>query len=586
MLNPVRIIQFFYAISTMSSLFFLLWTLNKGFDYTDEGMYLLVAQNPNDINVSDSMFFKITSLLYKASFHNIVIFRVFGLIILLASSFLLYIGISKYIGSLYLKDHFWKDYDILLLTINGTLLYYVLLPDPSYNLLNVILIYSGMGLSLIILARANPFQFGIQSILPPLFLGWVVTLDFFFKFPSSILLMTLIISIFIIKKKNYPLLFLLLGSILSILSYFFFIQDLSSWKKLFFDGILSTINLGREPILSTLVNNLTQILSSLKHSTYFVLPLLIPIFVYLLVPQKWSSLYSKMMLLFVLTSFPIIIVHYKLYQGGWWPKVPSELILSFILVSSSLLISHRLKSKGLIEIDFPIFLLFLICVPFVGAIGTSVPIMGGVIECLATWPVVVYFLNQYLAYQFKTFSYNMLTVYLMIAITTQLITSKTLFPNRLNTSILEQTVPISIGKPPTVIQVDSKMAKFLNSLQSTVNKNQEAKNEQFVLAFCDMPGFVFFLGKRSPGFPWYFGLVKNYNNFILERTDPSLIKQSIIITNPEKNNCMPDLQKFGIEFPGNYNHIGHLEYPRLWWNVDKAMIPIDIWVPNTPSPKT
>ncbi len=542
-------------------------------------MYLLAAQHPNDINVSNTMFFMVTSFLYKMSLENIVFFRIVGLLILLLSSYILFKGITKYIRLIYNKDKLPQDIDVFFVIINGTLLYYVLLPTPSYNLLNVSIIYASIGIFLMTLASPTSIHDYSRSIMIPV-LGFITVLDLFIKFPSAIILFLIISSVFLLKRKFSELLSFFIGSGFSLLIYFLFIQSFDSWKKLFFDGIQATVQLGGEPIIETLKINLNQILLGLKNSILYVVPILIFLTIWRILPIRWRISYSNILLFFILFTFPFLIIHFRLYEGGFWPKVPSETILSFLIVSSMIYLLTALKLKNLMNFNTLFFIIILISIPFIGAIGTSVPIMGGIIECLATWGVGVFLLNHNLSSHLKFYLYDLLTAFLMIVITSQIITSKVLFPERLNSGMLEQNVKISVGNPSTILKVDIKEAQFLNSLRDIVNKNKTTRNEKYLMAFCDMPGFVFFLGKRSPGFPWFFGLVKEYNNFILEHTKQSLIRKSIIITNPLMNDCMPDLKKFGIDFPKGYDHIGHLKYPRFWWNVNKEMVPIDIWVPK------
>lgn len=573
------LIRLIYVFSSLTSLVFILWSFTRGFDYTDEGLYLLAARHPNDIIVSDSSFFKLTSLLYKISFYNIIAFRVIGLLILLSSTILLFKGVTRYIYSIYSREDLPKEIDVLLVTINGSLLYYVFLPTPSYNLLNVALIYSCVGLLFLSLSSSMTSS-DIRSNLINVSLGFIITSDFFIKFPPSLILFFTISLIIFLKNKKNALLFLFLGSGISFLTYFLFIQGINSWKKMFFDGIFSYLQVAGKAT-NTLKQNAYQIFLGIKQCIYIILPAMIPLLPQRFLPTTWQLKYSKGVLLFLLLILPFLIYHFNLYQGGWWPKVPSEMILCFLLLSASIYISKKDKIKHMISVDWLLLILILISVPIIGAIGTSVPIMGGVIEAIAGWPIAVLLLNHYLADCLKNNLYNLLTAYLMIVISAQLITSKVIFPERLDNGLFDQNTPLAIGNPPTVLQIDSKMAKFLISLKDIINKNPQTKNEKYILSFCDMPGFVFFLGKRSPGTPWFDGIVKSYNQFILERTDPSLIRESIILTNPEKDRCMPDLKEFGIDFPKNYSLVGNLEYPQLWWNVKKEMIPVDIWVPKS-----
>ena len=88
-----------------------------------------------------------------------------------------------------------------------------------------------------------------------------------------------------------------------------------------------------------------------------------------------------------------------------------------------------------------------------------------------------------------------------------------------------------------------------------------------VLGFFDMPGVVFALGGRSPGNPWYNCGYKGSRAFAqkaLSLVPPERLKRAFILETSGSAECMPDLAKFGINFPGDYILCGELVIPYPW----------------------
>lgn len=119
---------------------------SHGFDFTDEGFYLLVARQPQNQQITTSHFGHITTYLYQLSDHNITMFRRLGMVILFFSSFIFAFAAETYWASWTQKPFCFTS--ILPITLSAAI-YYGLwwLLTPSYNWLDLLgTLWVGAGL--------------------------------------------------------------------------------------------------------------------------------------------------------------------------------------------------------------------------------------------------------------------------------------------------------------------------------------------------------------------------------------------------------------------------------------------------------
>lgn len=118
---------------------FLVWASDKGFDITDDGLYMLVSQFPGEIISWPNVFYLYTAKLYTITGQSVTVMRIFGIVFMTGSAIILFYGLYRLLRQIGFKSL--ADPDIIVAAwslINfGVLLYYVfLLLTPSYNLIN------------------------------------------------------------------------------------------------------------------------------------------------------------------------------------------------------------------------------------------------------------------------------------------------------------------------------------------------------------------------------------------------------------------------------------------------------------------
>ena len=126
-----------------------IWTLDRGFDLSDEAYYLLLAMHPGSVHFYISGQQWLTSGLWQIT-NSLQMFRAVGLVVLLASSALLALGVSASCLRLgVLKNQLQSKRVIVGGSVVGAMLYASTINlSPCYNLLASAGAYAGTGLVL------------------------------------------------------------------------------------------------------------------------------------------------------------------------------------------------------------------------------------------------------------------------------------------------------------------------------------------------------------------------------------------------------------------------------------------------------
>lgn len=143
-------------------------------------------------------------------------------------------------------------------------------------------------------------------------------------------------------------------------------------------------------------------------------------------------------------------------------------------------------------------------------------------------------------------------------------------PYRLPTSLVAMQESVEIGVPATRLRVDPGTALFTRELQGLLQRAGFQPGDD-LLAFFDMPGVVFAMGGRSPGRPWYF---PNYgeqgereNLAALRIAGRDRIRRAILLQSNHDPRVGEYLSTLDLRFPDDYEWIGETWQPYREWSV-------------------
>ena len=551
-----------------------IFMLNKGYDFSDEGALLLGYENIDEYNGGVLNHHLIVHHLFNWLAPNVITYRIINILLLTSSSFFLYRGVRNWINYKWTNSpNGINGISLFCLVLLSVFIYYFLgFHTVSYNSFIHVSLVIFTGILLEVMTDYN-FQHSIKfkNYFLLIFLGFIIGFCFFIKFSTSILLFFVSISIlttFICSKKKYTDILIVIGlisfGVICFFSlYFQFVQSFRIWQQNFVSemSFLST----HRPITLVL-----QYVSQINHFVIFFLKYFSWIILVLLIRFKLKNRSLNFLVLtFAICFFLFELYYFKFFQSTYAIKPWYNAYLYLCVIIYSLLylgikfIMNRGKIANIyLNLDFYIFLLFIVT-PLLGALGTANPIF---LNCLwhgTTWILLAF----YFTYQFYIITKRKILLflfYILIMITSSQIIDGNLFHPYFSISYnyglpndgFDQKYEIANNRKLRGILVDKDTKEVVEKLSQIYKVNKFGKKVPTIGFF--MPGLIYAVDGLSPYSYYYFNLPRDavaiekskFDNLVLLVTDAIPIGEDI------KN----ALHKKGIEYPEDFTLIDSLIY--------------------------
>jgi hypothetical protein len=572
---------------------FLAWASDRGFDITDEGFYLLAGQFPEEFLARTTSFCIYSSVIQKQLNNDVVWLRLIGLSLILVSSLLLHIGCFKLLS--FLDRGWWEHIRVKICTLffmlSGGLVYYAwFLCTPSYNLWNAFGLTGSCGFFFIGLATLRSRKSFLGSGVWFFLAGLLVGLSLLVKWPTGVVLvflysLCLVLWPGISVHQRLTLVSLVISGIIIWLGiHFLLMEPFRGWLKTTTNGFETVQLLGGGQEVGSILRYFREciylVFRSFKdfwpfHFALFVGFMMTHVFRHRVRERSWW-LSVLIVSVFVVVAWKAYTLKY--YLGGMVQGHIVGLMLFyvawfFILASTAglslwFLRDQRVGRKLNASRSLILASLVLGALPFAGALGTGNPIFHNTVFNMTPWFGLLLFLLAFISKLHRSNAIllgGILTITIFVSI--QVVSAGVFAPYRLNTGILEQKVETEIGSPSTRVKLDPITGEFFVKMQSLASNNGFRPGDD-VLAFFDLPGVVFALGGRSPGNPWFLGCgykgARAFAEKALSLVPPERLKKAFILETSDSAECIPDLAKFGINFPGDYILCGELTIPYPW----------------------
>jgi len=554
-------------------------SLNRGFDFTDEGGFLLsykyVSIYRGGIYNYHIIITKLTNWLNP----GIIEYRWFSLIITILSSFILAIGLYKWLSANYQKDSFYKNFIFIFcfIAIGNFLCCFSGLQTISNNKLTNFFLQVDTGLVLYLFSYdSSRLIESKRTLLILSMIGFICAFSFFVKFSTGILQLFAYFLIFILYAKEQTLkhklivIFLLcFGCMIGLLTYFTLFQDYSEWifnfKKEYF--MLSD----HSPKL-LIKHYYYDILSLIKFSVqYFSWLILFPLFIlgknYL--PSYFKHKNGQYLINFVL-FFSIVFFIFEIYYFNFYRStfasaywINAYFFVIVISLQMFLLFAFCLGEKKVSIYFFKkyfnimLIIILLLSTPFEGAIGTANPLFLNTLFHSASWFGVIVILLISLSDHIK--SRIILSLFIIIpslVTTSQIIDGNTFTPyhavffNMNKSNLFQQTEQVDGISLLDGIYVDKDTKTFLIELKQLL-KNNNFKKGYPILGF-HIPGVIYLLEGISPGVPQYFNEkrdCKAFECFKLQNNPPIIM---VTEENPIYDELLNTMKTKGINYPDDY----------------------------------
>jgi len=558
---------------------FLISISDRGLEITDEGMYLLGSRLSNEIPLYITAAHWYTGMLFALVKYNVVYLRLLWLPFVLLSAAVFYLGFWQ-VTRLIRPSNTWKAkqhiFAFCFLSLGALYVYVTTFRTPYYNQLNAFALTTSSGLVLLGISLLEKQKVNSRGTMLSLFsAGICAVMSFFVKFPTGICLFALFPLFLLcwprlqIKRRLFALLWLTLGIASGFVLHFIIFESFSSWLRMMRMGLEYTKILESGHGSGLLMWYYQNVLQMSFNAFNYFWPLhtaLIGGFAFFHILRRLGKEMPRLPIVFLVAVFVAAAVKsysLGLHYGGFnCTMFESHEAWSFLLFSAAML--SFLYRRDLVQIELnaidwrclSLLILFLAALPFCGAVGTGAWLGDGIIYNMAPWFGLMLLLLELISWAHRRLSIRDIGILLIGALAcVQVISAYLLSPHRLNAGILQQSVPTDISYPVSQLKLDPKTCKFINTMRNLATQNGFKYGDD-LLAFYNMPGLVFALGGKSPGTLWYSGGYKGSiaaAEYALSLVDPERLKNAFILQEP---NPMPDLSKFGIDFPGGYELCG------------------------------
>lgn len=499
-----------------------LWASNKGFDFTDEGLYLLVYQNPHEFPDSYTSYHRVGALFFDLVRGNIIVLRLLGFFLTALATFYFSLALTWF-----LKGRSWSLFEhqgeriLLHLALQGSVLtaYCWLPPTPNYNTMAGIGMLLSCGGILAFFSNSDPRRSIAKAVLGILTIGGGLLLAFLAKGSSAvgIVLMSLILigacNLIALKEKFVFAVVVSISVLAGGLLVFFSMPSLSvSWQ--FFLGSIVALTEGngaKEIIIRHWQESLEF---AMRHFRSFLLPIILAlgvgVYARTRVFEKLRDRKNAILVWLVsgvLVSEVILLIVRDVFSAGIQGRAKSFIgysSLFLVILTLRAGIPGSRKSISPVQISgFFVLTLWLAVLPFVTAAGTTHKIFINALLHAAPLSAAILLVASSLDKDLrKAIAVPFASVLLVGMGFSQFIYGFFVTPYR-TAPKWSHTVPVEVGVPATILKLDPESAECIKKTKIAL-KSAGFQPGDDILALYGLPGLVYAVGGVSPQRPWFF----------------------------------------------------------------------------------
>ncbi|MCI5058103.1 MAG: hypothetical protein MRY83_18460 [Flavobacteriales bacterium] len=576
--NDQRFYDIVAGIITMSAVFVILFTLNRGLDLTDEGFYLYEVLFPSED------FGIIRFNLFLNRINHLVPLDIFELRFLracltfMAAVYLMF-SVSKFSQNL---NHFViNPFMTFCLILTGSWLSYCVFPRAiSYNSFSLICFIVAIGCVL-------RFWYGnfSKNYIHIALLGFMVFLQLITKISSGIILLgfSLFVILFLTfkdfqTKVRASTLFLI--GILSGLLLYSTIESPRIWLNSV--QYLLEQNEGGDHDLSLLSKiYFKELLQIFGEYQLVVLPIYLTSSLGIWLTKHLFSNVSINVLKFFYVilfciGFWISVIHFNLLKLGSTDMLYVIPLIGCFLVNLLItsLFDRNMRIKLLsfklskVNLKIAFLLISLFTMPFMISFGTNAGFTAHSAQYLIFWILLFTIAAGFFQSQINS---KLLKQIISVQTLLLLATSAVIIFNggvlnsyKIKNGLLKQKVQLSGVENGNGIFIDARTSDFVENVNEILNKNIRLDKDSVRLLSMDYPALNYLLGYKSPGRPWYKLLYYKTNCFSFNLADTRYLKNLVIVISDGKlvsrqfKNC---LFSRGVDFPKEFRQIGSVANP-------------------------
>ncbi len=573
----------------LATLTLVVWGMNKGFDITDEGYYMLLYAHPEDAHRVPYAYHLLLESLLGWVNPGPITFRVLRLLLTISATLVFSWGFWRWVRSRTngLTTEMGGLVTVFPYLAMGSFVSYTFGPQTiSYNHLNDFFLLASAGVVFYLLAGQQASHGGrAQQYAVTWGLGLLGSLHFLVKFSSAVLFLGCACAVLLwalpgrtLPQRGWATLVVVAGFCSGLVVLCLLVPGVYTWMRAF--PSIYSIQASSEPHHPALallryghniVDGLWEIGKRL--AVFWVLLFLLARHVCRasstrdLVHRHVLTVAFIGLCLFFLyesyeTSFRVIVPH---------QATPRQSLAYGAVVLSLMAIGLASQWNGMPRPRLAMRVapdqlacVFLGILPFIGAVGTGNHVMVQLLFHLGAWFALVLLLFVKIAPH--TPCVGVLTFFLWVPVLfsqVHFVQRFLLFPYRLPTNLFEQRYPLSGDTPAGGLLTDRETAELVNEINAVLGRGGFRRGDP-IMALYDMSGLVYLTGGRAPGTLWFSSrrdqLSSNCRALRLAdlRRSP---KPVLLVSRPLFRKSVDCLREVGVHYPEGYQRRVTLTVP-------------------------
>jgi len=552
-----QVVAVLTLICSAATVSYCVWTLDRGFELTDEAYYLLSGKYPEATSFYISGQHWILDGLWRLA-RGIVAFRAWGLALLIGGALILAGGIVASAQRLRLISGGWPGRLAIAASCTVCSLLYATTINlsPSYNLLAAAGAYSAAGLVLLYTVRPNHW-----SSYAPLFLaGAALGVEAICKASAGaasfgIVALWVLLNSQPTWRKLLDLAMIALGICATVAAALLLHTSVQGAHEAMSEGLALFRMVQVEPVPDRLLRYLNELIRfAVVAFAVLGLPLLL---------WKMSQLSGRRIFIaLALVSF-ITLLGFGFVKGGQFSfpvpggfllggtgRFESQMTLTFVLALSSLVVALPAWRR-----DFQVggLMLGLFLLPYSVAVGSGNSLVTQVVVSLASWGGLV----ALVAFRSASGPLSRAICAVLVLAATSQIVSSNFSPYHMNSPLHQQQYPVAIADIGDV-KVDAKTRDFIHAMRAAV-KNCEIASGSPYLGLYNVPGVALLTGTIPLYSPWLND--RPQADFVLAKSQPADLKGLVVAINRGDNGPVPPLPEEVAGFPTDFKYCGKGFYP-------------------------
>ena len=541
------------------------WTLDRGFEITDEAYYLLLAIQAGSQTLYISAQHWITAWLWQIT-GSITMFRAAGMIVLLVTSMLLALGaFSVCLQSGVLQDNIRSRVVVIASSVVAAMLYASTINfSPCYNLLASAGAYAGAGMVLLGSQRQSTALKHVLYVCA----GSAVGAEALCKASAGLSTLAILITwLYIFERSFYHKIFgtvaIAAGGVAFVAIALLSNATISEATQAFAQGMELFRIVQIEAIDARLMRYASQFG---QYALATALAFSLPLFFFAAYATTRRMLFATI----GLTILLLTLLSGRHLLGGWNDGASFEAPLAIVaILVMALLVSIPIWTKNRNLIVLTGGLLFL---PYSVAMGTGNTLFTQVIVSLAPWGTLIGLLVvSRCPAGLSKIPMSLIGICFIATVSVQIVTSG-FRPYHMSSPLIKQNKEFTTGNVG-VVKVDTETYKFLNDIKDAASHCNIVPGASFIGLY-NLPGVALALQSVPVMSPWLNNAEQA--EFVLERIHTDELRSPLVALNTGSTGDLPPLPVQLKAFPSGYRYCGMATYPfrsqkiQLWQYVEGA----------------